>query len=420
MTMRQWGTCVAGALALGMLPAAALAQDALFAPAMPGRSHASDSALAALQNNPSNLTVDLVEARADAVRANTDALRLNLGRGLDFTAHRLESYQTDSGALVWSGLLADSPRLTGGGPRNGEINDDPLASVMLVRNGDRITGNLRIGEQLFQIRPLKNGGHAIVAKNDRAMPADHPAEFDSLPVTPMLETAGIGTSPSLLAAATIRVMVHYTPAAAAQSGDISGLIDLAVAETNQGYANSGVGISLVLAAKAQTSYSESGSFSTDLARYRTPGDGFMDEIHTTRNSTAADVAVLVINNSSSCGLASGIGSTATTAFANVHWDCATGYYSFGHEIGHLQSARHDPKADPTKTPYAWGHGFQYAPRKGSSWRTVMAYNCTRGCPRLNYWSNPGNLYNGVAMGTATLNDNHRVLNDTAATVAGFR
>jgi hypothetical protein len=216
----------------------------------------------------------------------------------------------------------------------------------------------------------------------------------------------------------IRVMVNYTAAAAAAAGNISSLIDLAVAETNQGYTNSGVTITLQLASKSQVTYTESGSFSTDLSRYRGTADGYMDSIHTTRNSVTADVAALLINNASSCGLASSIGSSASTAFVAVYWDCATGYYSFGHEIGHLQSARHDPANDPTTTPYAWGHGYQYT---GSpKWRTIMAYDCTGGCPRLNYWSNPNNLYNGHAMGTTTKNHNARVLNDTRATVAAFR
>ncbi|MFL6291653.1 MAG: M12 family metallo-peptidase, partial [Thermoanaerobaculia bacterium] len=151
---------------------------------------------------------------------------------------------------------------------------------------------------------------------------------------------------------------------------------------------------------------------------RGTSDGYMDSIHTTRNSVAADVGLLVINNASSCGLASGIGSTASTAFADAHWDCITGYYSFGHEIGHLQSARHDPATDGTLTPYAYGHGYQYL---GSpKWRTIMAYNCSGGCPRLNYWSNPNKLYNGVPMGNTTRSDNTRVLNTTRGTVAAFR
>jgi len=50
-----------------------------------------------------------------------------------------------------------------------------------------------------------------------------------------------------------------------------------------------------------------------LSRLRNTSDGVMDSIHASRNTTRADVAVLVINNASSCGLASGIGSTAASA-----------------------------------------------------------------------------------------------------------
>ena len=192
-----------------------------------------------------------------------------------------------------------------------------------------------------------------------------------------------------------------------------------MAEANQGYTNSGITITVQLANKSQVTYTESGNFTTDLSRYRGTADGYMDSIHTTRNSTTADVGVLLINNTQYCGLASGIGSTASTAFAAVYWDCATGYYSFAHEIGHLQSARHDPANDPTTTPYAWGHGYQYT-ASTPKWRTIMAYDCSGGCPRLNYWSNPNNLYNGHPMGTTTKNHNSRVLNDTRATVAAFR
>ncbi|KAG1392600.1 hypothetical protein G6F59_014551 [Rhizopus arrhizus] len=146
----------------------------------------------------------------------------------------------------------------------------------------------------------------------------------------------------------------------------------------------------------------------------------MDSIHTSRNSTAADVGVLLINNTAYCGLASGIGSTASTAFAAVYWDCATGYYSFAHEIGHLQSARHDIATDSSTSPYAYGHGYRYEPSTGTGWRTIMAYNCTRSCPRLNYWSNPNISYNGIPMGNASTADNQRVLVNTKATIAAFR
>ena len=122
-------------------------------------------------------------------------------------------------------------------------------------------------------------------------------------------------------------------------------LELAVAESNQGYANSNVGINLELANYRTVEYTSAGDgHFTDEDRFSDPSDGYMDDIHASRDANAADVSVLIINDAGNCGLAHSIGSTAATAFATVHYDCATGYYSFAHEIGHLLSARHDPAA----------------------------------------------------------------------------
>ncbi|HEX9941707.1 MAG TPA: M12 family metallo-peptidase [Thermoanaerobaculia bacterium] len=406
------------AAALAMVTVSAYANDSLFSPFDisdgNGKALSLDKSYHALADDPATASLQLVQANPSALNEKAVSLDLNLTLGLTLRALRVSSYATTSGVLVWSGVVADAGSVTVPFSPE-EVRFDPINSVVLVKNGDRITGNVHYNGEWYKIRPLKTGAHAIVLANVNAMPPDHPESYATLP------RIGMPRRPAGQAKVNtvIRVLVNYTPAAAAASGDIVGLINLAVAESNQGYANSGVFIDLALAAQGQTSYTESGSFDTDLARYRGTSDGFMDEIHATRDANAADVAVLIINNTQYCGLASGIGSTAATAFVAVYWDCATGYYSFAHEIGHLQSARHDPKNDPTTTPYAWGHGYQYT--KSPSWRTIMAYNCTGlGCPRLNYWSNPNNLYNGVPMGTATKNDNHRVLNDTRATVSAFR
>lgn len=373
-----------------------------------------DSSYQALAENAATESLRLVRARPEAVSLETATLSLGqVEPGLDLRAHRVSSYQTRSGSLVWSGVIEDPASAVV--PFDAKSFDfDPVHSIMLVKNGDQITGNIHFAGEWYKIRPLRSGGHAIVTVNINAMPPDHPAEYSRLRTIPMRSRPVAHKVNTVL-----RALVNYTPAAAAATADINGLLTLAVAETNQGYASSGVQIDIELAAAAPTSYTEA-SFSTDLSRYRNTSDGFMDEIHTTRNTVAADVALLVIDDAAACGLASSIGSTAATAFAAVHYDCATGYYSFAHEIGHLQSARHDERNDPSTSPYAWGHGYQYTPKKGSSWRTIMAYNCTRGCPRINFWSNPSVLYNGVPMGTATKNNNARVLNDTRATVAAFR
>jgi hypothetical protein len=410
-----WSLCTMAVLALAAGPAQAAppAGNALFSPmaVSPGYAKALnfDESYRALADSPSTSALQLVRVNAGVVSERAASVNLNLGAGLDLRVHRVESYRTESGSLVWSGVVSDA--LTGIFLSE-TVPFDPLNTVTLVKDGAMITGNIHYNGDWYKIRPLKSGGHALVFVDPKAMPPDHPAGYADLPVHVL------PLRPATKANTIIRVMVNYTAAAAAASGNISSLITLAIAETNQGYTNSGVTITVQLANSAQVTYTESGSFSTDLSRYRGTADGFMDSIHTTRNSTTADVGVLLINNGSACGLASAIGATASTAFVAVYWDCATGYYSFAHEIGHLQSARHDPANDPTTTPYAWGHGFQY---NGSpKWRTIMAYDCTGGCPRLNYWSNPSNLFNGHAMGTTSTNHNARVLNDTRATVAAFR
>jgi peptidyl-Asp metalloendopeptidase len=415
---------IALAVALGLATQAGVAFGAdLFAP-LNGlqRTAGADAVLNALTADPATEWMDLVNVDARSVSVDAQSIELNFGPGMVFPASRTSSYVVEDGSVVWVGQIQnylidpnEDRGLANAGEKGEEIAD-PMNQIVMVRNGNKVTANARIGGQWFAIRPLSDDRHAILAIDDSKMPPDHPEKayqkiFD--------EAAAAPKEVSLNKAITnIRVLVNYTQSAAAASGDINGLINLAVAESNTGYSNSGVEITLTLAGKAQVTYTESGSFSTDLARYRSTNDGVIDQIHTQRNNLTADLAILLINNSSSCGLASAIGASASTAFAAAHYGCATGYYSFAHELGHLQSARHDPANDPTTTPYAYGHGFQYP---AGGWRTIMAYNCSStNCTRLNYWSNPGKTFNGKAMGTTGSNDNHRVLNNTKATVAAFR
>ena len=405
-----------GMVAALTLTAVSTHAAALFAPLDEGSSaklSATDPAYRALAEDPAIGSLRLVAANPGALSAKASRVTLNLGPGQSYTAQLVDSYTTAGALLVWSGVILDpgarSPRLA----TVDGLQFDPTNTVMLIRNGHRITGNVHFDGEWYQIRPLAGGGHAIATVDSRRMPPDHPAESASLPSYAMPAASALDKANTV-----ITVMVNYTAAAKAAVADIAGLITLAVAESNQGYANSGVTITLQLVNTAQVSYTESGDFMIDLSRYRGTADGFMDSIHTTRNTVKADVGVLIINNPAYCGLASGIGSTAASAFATVHYSCATGYYSFAHEIGHLQSARHDPANDPSTSPYTYGHGYQYT---GSpKWRTIMAYDCTGGCPRLKYWSNPSVLYGGKPMGTTAKSNNAKVLNATRATVAAFR
>ena len=408
-----------GAVLLGLSVAAAANAAPLFEPVtvLSRASAATEPALGRLLASPSTGAVQ--EVRVDASATTQAQLEFELlGQRVQASRSRVEALP--DGNSIWYGQFrspADRLQADAAGKRQ----DDPANSLILVRSGTTITGSIRKDGKLYRLRPLGNR-HVLVEVDESRMPADHPADYNQLPTIAMPANDRIGIAQASSGTpATIRVLAVATNGAvSAYGGNMQSLVQLAVAESNQGYTNSNVGITLQLAGYETTTYAESSSFSTDLSRFRNTSDGYMDSIHTTRNSTAADVAVLIINNASSCGLASGIGSTAATAFAAVHWDCATGYYSFAHEIGHLQSARHDIATDSSTSPYAFGHGYRYEPATGTGWRTIMAYNCTRSCPRLNYWSNPNISYNGIPMGNASTADNQRVLVTTKHTVAAFR
>lgn len=411
-------------LSLGM--GANAAERTLVAGLPAQASNANARALERIVENPSTRDLRVVRIDRQSVADDTTRLELDLA-GRRVSANRVKVERVGGGNLVWSGSLP--------GARATRSGIDPLNSATLVRSDKGVTGSVRVDGTLYRIRPLPNGDHVVVQVDDRFMPADHPEDAyrrileqaalkggpsaNGKPCNPRKETCGGGGTPVEPGPTqTIRVMVVATnDAISAYGGDMQALTQLAVAESNQGYVNSNVGINMVLASYGATTYGTVG-MSTDLSRFRGTGDGYMDDVHTTRNTAAADVGVLVDNDAAACGLASGIGSTAATAFAVAYWDCITGYYSFAHEIGHLQSARHDPATDSSTSPYPYGHGYR-APN--NAWRTIMAYACTSGgCPRLNFWSNPAVLYGGVPMGTYDKSHNQRVLVETKATVAAFR
>jgi hypothetical protein len=416
---------LAGVAGLLLAGTAGAAGKPLFVGASTGADARNERALQTLLANPSTRGVKLM--RADASVTQSARIQLDLG-GRIVTVDRSRSERTATGSDVWYGRVQHASPLRYA-PR--ETTADPLNDVVIVRRGNAITGTARVDGQLYRIRPLPSGATAVVEVDESRMPKDHPVDgyrqiFDAAMKDAItakgkpcrVNCGGGGTPVDPGPTQTIRVMVVATnDAVAAYGGDMQALVELAVAESNQGYLSSNIGINMVLASYSTTSYATAG-MSTDLTRFRGTSDGYMDTVHATRDSSAADVGVLVDNDASACGLASGIGSTAATAFAVAYWDCITGYYSFAHEIGHLQSARHDPATDSSTSPYAYGHGYR-AP--SNTWRTVMAYNCTgAGCPRINYWSNPSVTYGGVPMGTYDKSHNQRVLVQTKATVAGFR
>ena len=97
----------------------------------------------------------------------------------------------------------------------------------------------------------------------------------------------------------------------------------------------------------------------------------MDVVHTERDRYRADICVLLSDPCGWCGLATGLNVSASEAFCVVDWDCLMGYYSFGHEIGHLHGCGHDTYVYPTNPHFSYGHALVNV---SGGWRTIMGYN----------------------------------------------
>lgn len=210
---------------------------------------------------------------------------------------------------------------------------------------------------------------------------------------------------------TVSVLVAATPAAAKSLGDLEAVAQLAVEETNEGYENSGIDLKLVLAGTMiDPSYVEPSNSSDMLRDLKTTNDNKLEEVHYQRGLTNANIAVLLAKKYGFCGQAY-VNARGATAFAVVEASCAVGGYSFGHEIGHLLGGAHN-KSSAKAWAYSYGFGWQ---DPEFMFRTVMAYNCSKNCPRINYYSHATMQHNGKPMGNATEADNTRVLKERKET-----
>ena len=222
--------------AFALLAGTAHAGDALFSTIdqdLYGKALSLDESFAALANDPASSSIRLVKANLDVVNEKAGSLTLNLGPGLDIVAHRVNSYDMKTGSFVWSGVIEDLGATTV--PfAPGFVRSGQLRHAGQERRHDHRQRPLR--GRLVPDPAAQPGGHAIVAVNSGRHAPGPPGRVRHSARIPMPARRATNDKANTV----IRVMVNYTASAASASGNISALIDLAVAESNQGYTNSGV------------------------------------------------------------------------------------------------------------------------------------------------------------------------------------
>ncbi len=116
------------------------------------------------------------------------------------------------------------------------------------------------------------------------------------------------------------------------------LIDLAVAETNTAFDLSSInGYFNLVYAYGDYDHDDSGDVELSLQQLTSTSDGTLDGVHALREEYGADAVSMIMNvGNFFCGRAfyGYPQPSANVMFSAIAWGCATGYYSFGHELGH--------------------------------------------------------------------------------------
>ncbi|MCL2307954.1 MAG: M12 family metallo-peptidase, partial [Proteobacteria bacterium] len=367
--------------------------------------------VAALRAEYGSSNVTLIQVNTDVLRTTAaDApVTLNVTPTLRFAGVTRETQELGQGRYLWRGELSGA-------------GDLPEGSATLVINGDNLTGSITSPQgDTYKIQPVGNGVNAVIKVNyAEKYPNQGPPRRPYGGGTQDTKSSADLDDMQVAAdgAPVIDVLVVYTQSVAAASNDVISLIALAVSETNTSFTRSQINASIRLVGTMQINYTEpktaNGLADWDqMLRFATNNSNIAQQ----RNAVGADLVVFLVNHTAYCGMA-WVNSNAAYAFSAVHYGCATGNYTFAHEIGHNLGAGHDTETD-INPYYSYGHGHL---QRTGGWHTIMSYPCSdnRCRTRIQNWSNPSVNYGTHPTGNTATDNNARVWNERAATVAAFR
>lgn len=291
-------------------------------------------------------------------------------------------------------------------------------------NGEYLTAKIHLDDQVYHLMPKGNQYWNWEVVDLRILDQDSTScieeethdedSHEELPAPASIEPPA-GNS-------TIDVIVIYSENYASQFSNNAGLlqaeVDTRIAEANQIYQNSGIGIDLVLLHHQAVDMPDNLSSGGDVDNYSIATQ--------LREDYGADL-VAFWNVNGSAGSAQNYSGSSSNAYSTAKKSRVQSGYTFVHEIGHNMGAKHDRQtyidqgrgSELTQSAYKYGLSFD-------TYRSVMSYdNCsTSSCDRIMNFTNPDVLYQGVRtgipVGETDPANNARRLNDTRATMAQFR
>ena len=305
-------------------------------------------------------------------------------------------------------------------------SDKGTDTVHIAQYKQDIMGSINVDGELYKFTVDKKG-RVTIKKVNQDLLIDHDENYTEDVSQDFLDRMKNGDAKLVEGGASeYTVIVAYTAGFAGEFSNngnrIQAYMDLLEEETNASYDRSGVNASVKIVHHYKTTYAQTGDARSDINSFKNTRNVATRVLRRLRNRHNADIMILLTGNRGyrGCGRAAAIGANESNAFAVAKESCATGNYTFGHEVGHLFGARHIITRDSSTRPFAYGHG--YCSTGTGRWRTVMAYGCPRGTggSRIQQWSNPNIKIGNEATGTRNVEYNAKVLNVRIGEVVAFR
>ena len=314
--------------------------------------------------------------------------------------------------------------------------DDDFGETLISRKDGYLFATVHKDGRIFQVRDGRNGQVFAEELDPTAFPAGNDDVVHALGDSDK-SASGTQKSQGAGGSRTVDVAVLYTQAVA-QRQNIPVFVNNAAAEMNQSFINSGVDGSVRVVYYGLSSFVEpddppemmdyTAFYQAVTGMYY--GVSEFSDLHGLRDDLRGDVVLLLTDASKAtdvCGLGYvplSVSGSPNRAYALTGDTCVTATRTFTHEIGHNIGAFHDKSLEEFEEDlllsYSYGHSSV-----SPDFRTIMGSlpltSCNMaGCPRINYWSTPNLMHQGIPIGHAADADMARSHNEWIQVPAAYR